>query len=210
MSHHPVDRFMEKGVEGGVFPGASLLVSQHGKTLWKKVCGAAQKIPRPRKLTPETLFDIASLTKPFCTATLFMIAVQQKKCSLSDPIEKFYAHFKNKKIRIVHLLNHTSGLPAWKPYFEDLLALSPSWMGTAQGKAWLVRRILDEPLENPPGKKVCYSDLGYILLGNILEKIWDEPLETLFERLIARRLKLQNTFFRTPSPLPSPLKGEGS
>lgn len=206
---HPVDDLMMKGTKEGVFPGASLLVSHRGQILWNKVYGFAQKIPRPRKLAPTTIFDIASLTKPLATASLFMISLARKKCSLEAPLDSFYARASQKKrITPGHLLNHTSGLPDWKPYFQDLIALSPDWVGTAQGKKWLIHRILEESLLAKPGKRVVYSDLGYILLGDILEKIWEEPLDRLFDRLIAKRLKLRSTFFSSVND-PLSLDGRG-
>lgn len=192
---HPIDTEINRGVEEGVFPGASLLVSKVDKILWDKVYGYAQIKPEKRNLSKSTLFDISSLTKPVCTATTFMLAIQEGKCSLDDPLEKYFPSASKRKITIRHLLNHTSGFPAWKPYFRWLIENKPDWILNEKGKEWLISQIIIEPLENTVGEKTAYSDLGYILLGCVLEKIYRKNLDQLFEEKIAKTLKLKETFF---------------
>ncbi|MBI4412281.1 MAG: beta-lactamase family protein [Deltaproteobacteria bacterium] len=199
-NQHPIDAAMEKGIKDGVFPGASLLVGKGEKTLWNKVYGWAQiegtvSQSKKRPVEPSTLFDIASLTKPIATATLFMPAISEKKCALNDPLEKYFPKACQKGITLRSLLNHTSGLPAWKPYYEEILALAPGWATEDKAKDWLVEKILVEPQEAPAGDKVIYSDLGYILLGSILEQIYGKTLDLLFAQKVAGPLNLQNTFF---------------
>ncbi|MBI2340285.1 MAG: beta-lactamase family protein [Deltaproteobacteria bacterium] len=192
---HPVDTAIEKGIKEGVFPGASLLVGKENKILWNKVYGSAQIDPKKRSVEPPTLFDIASLTKPMAIATLFMLVLQEKKCFLDDPLKKYFPETTQQGITLQHLLNHTSGLPAWRPYYEEMLALAPGWAAEDKGKNWLVEEILAEPQEAPVGKKTVYSDLGYILLGAILEKIYGKSLDLLFRQKIAEPLNLKKTFF---------------
>lgn len=198
---HLIDIEMNRGVEEEVFPGASLLVSKGDKILWDKVYGYAQIEPEKRNLSKSTLFDISSLTKPVCTATILMLALQDGKCSLDDPLKKYFPSTPTREITIRHLSNHTSGLPAWKPYFRWLVENEPGWILNEKGKEWLASQIINEPLENAVGEKTVYSDLGYILLGCVLEKIYQKNLDQLFEEKIVKPLKLKETFF---NPLTTP------
>ncbi|MDO8518695.1 MAG: serine hydrolase domain-containing protein [Deltaproteobacteria bacterium] len=178
---HPIDNEMNRALKDGVFPSASLLVGRGPDLLWEKIYGEA---------LPETLFDIASLTKPVCTATLFMMAVREEKVKLDDEVRE--------GITIRHLLNHTSGLPAYKKYYLDY----------ASGEEErLVERILREPLEQKPGEKVVYSDLGYILLGDILQKTYGISLANLFSEKIAGAFEMEHTFFEENPPYPPFSKG---
>lgn len=194
-SQHPIDIEMTKGIKDGVFPGASLLVGKRDKTLWNKVYGLARTEPDKRPVRPSTFFDIASLTKPMATATLYMSAVAEKKCALDDPLKKYFPKMRQEGITLRSLLNHTSGLPAWKPYFSELLEIAPGWVTEEKAKNWLIEKILSEPQESPVGKKVVYSDLGYILLGSILEQLYGKTLDLLFREKIAGPFNMQNTFF---------------
>jgi CubicO group peptidase (beta-lactamase class C family) len=191
---HPVTLAIHQAIADGVFPGASLLVSRKDEVLWQVVYGNAQILPSLKPLTQECLFDIASLTKPISTATLFMLAVQEGKCALDQPLENYFA-FSSSEITLRHLLNHSSGLPAWKPFYKELLHEAPGWVGDEKGKSWLIGRILEEARKSKPQGQVVYSDLGYILLGAILEMIYGETLNNLFTEKVAKVLNLKNTFF---------------
>lgn len=193
--NHPINQEISKAIKNNVFPGASLLVGKGDQVLWNEVYGKAQVEPVSRDVKQSTFFDIASLTKPIATASLFMIAVQEGNCSLKDELGKFLQSASNKNIKIEQLLKHSSGLPAWKAYYEKLIADAPGWIADEKGKDWLIKQILEEPLEQSPGERVVYSDLGYILLGHILEIIYNEPLEDIFKHKISHPLELKNTFF---------------
>lgn len=200
-----IDALMNTAIAGTaiaekVFPGASLLVGHNRKIIFQKEYGLAEETPLVRPLTKDILFDIASLTKPICTATLFMIATQKKLCSLDTPLQKFYPTLSDKHIHLKHLLNHTSGLPDWKAYHVQLLTEHPEWMLTSNGRQWLIEKIIHEcehsrVTHSSVNNQTVYSDLGYILLGDILEKIFKKPLARIFEKEIATPLKLKNTFF---------------
>lgn len=204
-----LDATIEAAINQGVFPGASLLVSTGNKILHQKVYGHAQLIPQKIKLTDQHLFDIASLTKPMATAMLFMLGFQEGSIDLDDTLGQFFPATKLKDISLRQLLNHTSGLPAWKPYFEKLILVSPGWIADSHGKGkqWLLDQILLEKPETPPGARTVYSDLGYILLGKILEIVLGKTLDILFEERIAQKLGLNSTFYNpvganNHSPLP--------
>lgn len=185
---HSIDQSIKKALEDKIFPGAHLLVSKRDKILWDQSYGFAQVEPKKIPLAKNFIFDIASLTKPFCASLLMLQAIAQKKCALENPLKNFYSTKNLKNKTIGQLLNHTSGLPDWKPYYREFKG------DYQQNKQLIIDRILHESLINEG--KVVYSDLGYILLGDILEKIFQAPLDELFYNYIAQPLKLENTFFR--------------
>ena len=166
-----VDLLMQQAVEREVFPAASLVVGLEGKMIHQGYYGKARK---------GMCFDIASLTKPVCTATLIQILVQEKKLCLGDPLTKWLSRAKqpvHKKITIEYLLSHTAGFPSWKSYYRELPLEA---IGKPSGKEHILRSILAEPLFNEPGKICEYSDLGFILLGEILERAGGKSLDLLF------------------------------
>lgn len=191
-----------KAVEERVFPSAALLVASKGEVLFRGFFGQA---------TEETLFDIASLTKPVATATLTLLAEREKGLTINGSAAKYLREFGDeakKKITIRHLLKHTSGLPAWRPYFREIAQEHPELVGKRESHLTYLEKISQEPLETPVAYKRIYSDLGFILLGILLENFWQAPLDSLFQGKIADFLEMQDTFFipvgqRLPRPCES-------
>jgi CubicO group peptidase (beta-lactamase class C family) len=167
----------------GVFSGASLLISKDRANFagtWGTVESGAAAV------TSSTRFDLASLTKPLVTAPLCMAAMQRGVLNLDDTLCRFFpgAVPKDKKeITIGHLLSHSSGLPPYKPFYLKLIELPPEVRREA-----LLAMLLETPLDAAPGKVANYSDLGFMLLGLILEGLMGERLDgcahaNLFARL---------------------------
>jgi len=203
-----IDTAFEEAIEQGVFPGASVAVVKKGKVLLKKCYGNAEKVPVVRKVGLKTYFDVASLTKPLCTAFLAMIFIEKGKLKLDEPVGTYYRRYRKEPylaIQVRHLIQHTSGLPAYKAYFEKLGPLFLKGESPEELRKELFRMILSETLdpECKLGVTRLYSDLGYILLGDILEQISGKSLDKLFIEYIAKPLKLNETFF---IPLPSKSK----
>ncbi len=197
-SNKKIDKMFEEAIEQGIFPGAVIAVANTKKTLLKSAYGLAEKIPVQRKTTFKTYYDIASLTKPLCTTMLCMILTEKGLFDPDMPASKFITPWKKEphsKILLRHLLQHTSGLPAYKPYYENFLPKLLEGESPEEIRKALVYRIVKESLETEPGTLKTYSDLGFILLGEILEKITQKPLEKLFQELIAKPLGLSHTFF---------------
>jgi CubicO group peptidase (beta-lactamase class C family) len=162
-------------VAGGVFPGAVLLVARHQKTLFCEAVGNGAVLPAPRRMTSQTRFDLASLTKPLATALTVLCLVSQEKLQLDDSLAKLLPSTSvpqdKKEITLRQLLCHCSGLPAWKPYYLSLQTL-PLKDRTAS----LRQMILQEPLDSSPGITTTYSDLGFLVIEWILEKISGQNL----------------------------------
>lgn len=177
---------MDKAVSDGVFPAADLLVAKGGEILHHRQYGDARE---------GTFFDISSLTKPICTATLTMMMVEEGLLKLTDNVYQWLGGARlpaHKLMLIEHLMNHTSGLPAWQPYYRELPL---DLVGTEGGKRFVLDTCYHEPLIGEPGAKTLYSDIGYIFLGEIIEQAGGVALDALFANRIARPLNLNDTFF---------------
>ena len=186
----------------GVFPGGVLLIARESEIIGLFPAGRTGYEPQDNDVTPDTVYDLASLTKILSTTFLTMLLVDEGRLSLDDdpagllgletPADKAGLTMKT-------LLSHSSGLPAWRPLYETLEKLPRE-----NRRAAAVKVILGEPLENPPGRWAVYSDLGFILLGFILEKLLDMRQDRAFGQLIARPLGLTKTGYR---PLDAPQAG---
>src|SRR5581483_3872701 len=124
MDFSAVDKEVTEGVENGVFPGAVVLVSQAGKVLYRRATGWRSLEPTRTPVHEETIYDIASLTKPLATTVAMMLLVKEKKLRLDDRVTRFFPNFGVQGKQFVtfrQLLSHSSGLPAWRPYYKDII-----------------------------------------------------------------------------------------
>lgn len=182
----PIDTAMQKGITDGVFPAAELLVGTPDRILHHGRYGVCHH---------DSLFDIASLTKVLCTTTLAMIAVEEGKLSLTDKLVDRISlpqHPSHQDICIYHLLQHTSGLPAHRKFY---LEMPPNDIGNGAGRDWILNACSQEISEHPAGQQAVYSDIGFILLGRVLEELWGEDLDKIFEREIAKPWGLTSSHF---------------
>lgn len=148
-------------------------------------------------VTPDTPMDIASLTKPLVTATLLMQAVDAGLANFDDPISKHLPQWKNgaharDSATLLHLLNHSSGLPAWDRFYLRY-PLNPTPTLAKMTRAAIMESIANTPLQARPGMRHCYSDLGYLLLGHLIEHIFGAPLHTLADARIFGPLGMTKT-----------------
>jgi CubicO group peptidase (beta-lactamase class C family) len=188
-----IDHAMKEAVEEGVFPGAVLLVSQGEEILIHKACGFASQIPGKRPMTLDTVFDLASLTKPLATTLAALDLVAQGSLSLDDPVEKLgdpFVYPGKEKITLRQILAHTAGFPAWKPYYLELERVD------GDRKTALRQMVRLEALRHPPGSQTLYSDLGFIFLDWILEAVSDRELQDWFRDRVYQPLGLNEMGFR--------------
>ena len=186
-----LDPLIEEQIRKRAFPGAALAVGLRGNLVFQKGYGKLDYSAKAPAVTNETIYDLASLTKVITATTLAMQLYERGQLKLEHPVSRYFPGFVAEgrdKITIRHLLTHTSGLPAHLPLYKDL-----------QGKPAFVERILHVPLESTPGTKAVYSDLGLILLGDIIEKLATKPLDQLAARRIFQPLGMAHTFFN-PKP----------
>ncbi len=178
-----------RAIGEGVFSGASLVVGVSGRKVFEGAWGTTSFHQRAVPVTSQTFFDLASLTKPVATATLFMLLHEAREISPEDPLSRFFPRTlvpaDKRTLTLETLLSHRSGLPAYRPYYKDLSRIP--W---DRRRDTLLRWILREPLEHRPGARRLYSDLGYMLLGWILEEVSGMPLDRLFQERIAAPLDI--------------------
>ncbi|MGD9175843.1 MAG: serine hydrolase [Desulfobacterales bacterium] len=187
-----VDRLMKSAVAEGSFPGAVLLVSSESTVVFLKAYGLAhiyEKVP----VTTETIFDLASLTKPLATTLAVMHLVQNRRISVEDSLGDLVPDFQGNakaRVRLKHLLYHNSGLPDYRPYYQKLSKIPMDSRRTA-----LRQFLVAEPLIHPCGEKVLYSDLGFMILAWVVEHITGRRLDQLVADEIYRPLGLRQLFF---------------
>jgi uncharacterized protein YbbC (DUF1343 family)/CubicO group peptidase (beta-lactamase class C family) len=186
-----IDAVIEQAIGEGQIPGAVLVVGHDGLVIYRKAYGWRSIEPRRERMTLNTIFDLASLTKVIATTTAVMQLVEQGKVRLSDPVAKYLPEFAaNGKadITVRELLIHFSGLA------PDVDLKSP-W----EGKTTAYRMAFDETPQDPPGSKFTYSDINFIVLGAIVEQVSGEPLDEYCERHIFAPLKMTHTRFVPPA-----------
>jgi CubicO group peptidase (beta-lactamase class C family) len=184
---------MTKAAADGVFPGAVLLVGLGEDRLLDQAFGYASLHPEKRPLLKNTLFDLASLTKPLATTLGIMALIEKGRLALDQSLES--GKYKTltpvgSGMTIRHLLAHSSGLPAYQPYFLRLEKEK------GHKKALLRDWVRKEPLLYPLGSQTVYSDLGFILLEWILEEATGEGLDSWTSRNIYLPLGLTALGFR--------------
>ncbi len=158
-----IDALIEKDIADKKLPGAVVIVGRKGKIVYRKAFGNRSLIPTVEKMTVDTIFDVASLTKPIATATSIMILVERGQLRLNDTIGKFIPEIEDenaKRVTIQQLLTHTSG---YQPDFD----LREKWAG----RDGMLRALYKEKLRNPAGTKFVYSDIGFIVLGEIVSRV---------------------------------------
>ena len=184
--------YLQRHIEDGDFPGASYLVAEDDRILAERALGFAVLRPERIAATTDTIYDLASLTKPLAGALLAALFESEGLLSFDDPLSRhlpeWSRHGEAARITLLDLLTHRSGLPAWYPLYMHA-SDRPSCA------EWLSR----QPLERPPGTRVVYSDPGYILLGLALERATGMPLDRLFAGRVAGPLRLAELLFG-PAP----------
>jgi len=146
-------------------------------------------------MTEDTIFDLASLTKVVATATSIMLLVERGKVRLSDPLSLHIPELKGEgrdRITIEQLLTHTSG---YAPDFD----LKERWTGYDEA----IKRLIKEPLRNPPGTRFTYSDIGFIALGEVVARAGGMPLDQFAQKNIFGPLRMNRTGFRPAAGLTS-------
>ena len=181
-----IESAFQNAISDGVFPAADVLVAKGGEIVYRGSFGQARE---------STCFDIASLTKPVATATLTMMLASEGLLKLDDTVYQWLPGARlpvHKLITVADIMNHVSGLPAWQPYYRELPF---SLVGTEEGQRIILDSCYSEEPVSEPGQVTLYSDIGYIILGEILGHAGSAPLDRLFAERISGKLGLSDTFF---------------
>lgn len=183
-----IDAVVQQAIDRDELPGAVIVVLHQGKVVFRKAYGLRAREPVRIVMTLDTLFDLASLTKPIATATAIMLLLEQGKVGLKDRVADYLPAFRRKgkeEITIEQLLLHTSGFMADNPLADY-----------QNGRDRALQR-LDELLPiHTPGTRFVYSDVGYLFLGQIVEKVSGMPLDEFTRRHIFSPLGMNETTFK--------------
>jgi serine-type D-Ala-D-Ala carboxypeptidase len=192
-----LDRCIQTGIYDQVFSGAACIASVGGTIFHRAVYGNAVFPPPAKKLGLDALFDLASLTKPLATGVAALWLASKNRIDLNAGVHKTIPELKHERyagMTIDMLLEHTSGFPATRSFWERLSAddakLPPAQrlLGTERAVPAIRKLLAETLLENEPGSKAVYSDIGFIALGLIIENIVGQPLDTYLAREIYRPL----------------------
>ena len=187
-----VDKLMQQAVADKDFPGGVLLVSREGEVIFHQSYGLADLFTR-RVVTTETVFDLASLTKPLATVLALMVLIEQNRLGLEQNLGSVLPPFRDNEkstVKIKHLLYHNSGLPDYRPYFIDLENLP-----FGNRKKALQNLLVQEPLIHSIGARVLYSDIGFMILAWLIEHVCARRLDQFVSDMIYSPLGLDNLFF---------------
>ena len=187
----PLEAIMEKAVSDTVFPGASLAILYKGEVVFHKAFGRMTYSPQSRPAKTTTLYDLASLTKAVATTSIAMQLVEHDSISLHTTVSSYLPHFgKNGKERVTieQLMRHTSGLRAHTFFAKSCTTPDD-----------LFKAIEADTLLTVPGTATLYSDLNFMLLGHIIERITGHTLAANFHKRFAAPLGMSSTLF-TPPP----------
>jgi SSS family transporter len=185
-----IDRIIEGGIEAKKFPGAVVIAGHNGHIIFHKAYGNSSLIPAPEPMAEDTIFDLASLTKVLVTAPAVMQLYQQGRFRLNDPVAEYLPEFAangKQDITIRQLLTHYSGLP------PDV-SLDDPWEGKAEG----LRRAFTATPVTAPGVQFRYSDINFIVLGALVEKLSGLTLDQYQQRYLAQPLGVEHMRFLPP------------
>jgi CubicO group peptidase (beta-lactamase class C family) len=183
-----VHAILDAAVRDGAFPGAYLVVGSSRDVLVQRGVGVLDAADR-RRPTDRTLWDLASLTKVIATTTAVLQLVGEGRIALDSPAVRYLPAWSggNDAVTVRHLLTHSAGLPAGRPYFR-----------TAATREEAVAQLLATPPDSAPGARYLYSDIGFLLLGQLVEAVRRQPLDQVVADGLVRPLGLRETRYAPP------------
>jgi serine-type D-Ala-D-Ala carboxypeptidase len=193
--HKEMDKIINEAMKNNVFSACSIgffVRKKNGTEGDIYNYGVVVKDQMKLSTDENTVFDLASLTKPLVTSFCLLTLLAEGKLKIEDKLHSFFklGALDHKDITLLHLLTHSSGLPAHRPYYQKLVNFPQS-----DRKKKIIDWILTEKLEFKPGTENLYSDLGFILLGIIIEKVSGQSLDNYWQKTIQKPLKLEKGLF---------------
>ncbi len=197
-----VEKALDVAGVNGVFPGAVLLVNKEGQVVYHRAFGHRSLQPEVTPLHEDTIFDLSSLTKPLATTVAFLMLVREKKLRIDDRVSRIFHNFGvhgKTHVTFRHLLAHTSGLPAWRPYYQEVLKVERAgrvnFLCSHGAKQHVYELIHREKPESEPGQASVYSDLGFMLIGDAIEEVSGVSLDRFCQERIFKPLGMRSTSF---------------
>ena len=185
-----IDRVINLAVENDEMPGAVAWIGQGGKILHRKAYGSRSLLPASEPMTLDTIFDAASLTKVVATTASMMRLVEQGKVRLGDKVTVYLPNFQRGKsdITVRMLLTHFSGM---RPDVD----LVPEWSGYETG---IEKALIDKPVA-APGERFIYSDINFVLLGEMVRRITGKPLDEFAREEVFLPVGMNESQFNPPA-----------
>ena len=180
-------RFLEQSVAARAFPGAVVAVGRHDTVLYLHAFGRLD-YEHGRPVTTRTVYDLASLTKVVGLTFAMMQLVEEGKVGLDTPAVRYVPAFHDTTITVRRLLTHSSGLPAWRPFWQRV-----------HSREEMFALVDAEPLDQPPGTKMVYSDLGAMVMTQIVERVTGERLDRYLQAHLFRPLGMRDTRYLPPA-----------
>jgi CubicO group peptidase (beta-lactamase class C family) len=209
MESEEISEFFLHWIDCGDFPSAVYLVAEKGEIMFEGAVGNSVVEPEMIPARIDTIYDLASMTKVLVTGLLCAKLIEKHEIGLADTVSKYFDEFdsvEKRDITIRNLLTHTSGLAAWKPFYLlcDIENNSVKPAGGRRAPAlreFLIRTIAGLRGDFPPFGKVVYSDLNFLILTLLLEKLHGRRLDEIAADEIFGPLGLSDTFFNPPPTL---------
>jgi CubicO group peptidase (beta-lactamase class C family) len=190
----PVDSAVQAGIDAGLYPGAVVVIGRRDTVVYARGYGRLTWTPDADVPDADsTLWDVASLTKVVATASAAMRFADAGRLDLDAPVARYLPRFKGgrrRDITLRMLLDHTSGLPAYRPLYR-----------LARSRSRAINLLYATPLERAPGDSAVYSDLNAIMLGLVIEKVAGRPLDKVAAAEVFAPLTMGRTLFRPPRRL---------
>jgi uncharacterized protein YbbC (DUF1343 family)/CubicO group peptidase (beta-lactamase class C family) len=186
-----IDAAVDRAIAEKRVPGAVVIVGRRGAIVHARAAGKRAVEPAAEAMTRDTIFDMASLTKPVATATAVMLLVEEGRIRLEDRVVKYLPELDNHgkgEITVEHLLRHRAGLIPDNPIKDYADGPEAAW-----------NRIAEIGLTDPPGERFVYSDVGFLILGRLVERVSGEPLDEFARRRIFQVLGMRDAHFRPTS-----------
>ena len=189
MGWSEVEQAFNDAVEQGVIPGATVVVRRGADVAFEGAFGFRSIEPSRSPAKIDTVYDLSSLTKALATTVALMILARDGKFRLDDRVTRFFPNFGvhgKTVITFRHLLAHCSGLAAWRPFYQRIAEIEKggrvNFMASYGAKEFAYEEIHREKPEAPPATKTIYSDLGFIMLGETIEKVVERRAQPILPR----------------------------
>ncbi len=192
-----LDSVIREGFEKSVYPGINAAVFKNGKIVYNFSGGYMQLFPKKERMLPDTIFDLASLTKPLAAAPVALHVFRQEAIKLSTELGYFFNRLSpdTERITLFQLLTHTSGLPPVPEIYKLFKTEDTIDSKKAMEHLFSLKPVI------PPGSDILYSCTGYIFLTQVLKSITGKEISELYKKIIADPMGLKNMVFNPPDEI---------
>lgn len=182
IDYSTTQHLIESMVSQRIVPGVNYAFINRNQAFTSTI-GFASLYPNKTQLSPFAEYDLASLTKVLATENILLKLYDQGKLSFNEPLQEFIPEFKDSRVRLFHLLTHTSGIRGWIPHRDEL------------NHDDLLNAIIHLPVTDEFNTKMRYADTNFILLGLVIKKIYDAPVQEVATQEILKPMGLKHTTF---------------